>query len=100
MTRRRNASPLTLVVRRKQPGVLARQLKLAFPRAARCSATGRHTVKQTEAAIYLGNNAGTRSSARHDRHDYSLDPVKRGSTGVSDHRNFRSAPQSGGYEAL
>jgi hypothetical protein len=73
MTRRRNASPLTLVVRRKQPGV--------------------------EAAIYLGNNAGTRSSARHD-HDYSLDPVKRGSTGVSDHRNFRSAPQSGGYEAL
>jgi adenylate cyclase len=30
MTRRRNASPLTLVVRRKQPSVLARQLKLAF----------------------------------------------------------------------
>jgi hypothetical protein len=30
MTRRRNVSPLTLVVRRKQPGVLARQLKLAF----------------------------------------------------------------------
>ena len=32
MTRRRNASPLTLVVRRKQPSVLARQLKLAFLR--------------------------------------------------------------------
>src|SRR5215471_21166452 len=31
---------------------------------------------------------------------HSLDPVTRGSTGVSVHRGFRSAPQSGSYGAL
>jgi hypothetical protein len=31
---------------------------------------------------------------------HSLDPATRGSTGVSVRRDFRSAPQSGGYGAL
>ena len=44
--------------------------------------------------------AGSRLSTAPCFGRHSLDPVTRGSTDVSAHRDFRSAPQSGGYGAL
>jgi hypothetical protein len=44
--------------------------------------------------------AGSRLSTAPCLGRHSLDPVTRGSTGVSVHRDFRSAPQSGSYGAL
>jgi hypothetical protein len=43
--------------------------------------------------------AGSRLSTAPCLGRHSLDPVTRGSTGVSVHRDFRSAPQSGSYGA-